>query len=259
LFAVSFITPDLRPGAIAVMLARKLLDAMQGLADIIVLAAAAGFVIGVLNVSGLSFVVTLQILAASGGMIFVMLLLTALLSILLGMGMPTVGVYILLATLIAPSLVELGIEPLAAHMFVLYFGILSMITPPVAIASFAAANIAGTSPWKTAFSSLRIGIGIYVIPFIFVLHPEMLTFKDISELWIVIPSTAILIVLLTAFSIGAFTGPMTATARASMLAVALALLASLLALGGTALTIWIAAAGGGLLLWAHLRTARALT
>jgi TRAP transporter 4TM/12TM fusion protein len=259
LFAVSFITPDLRPGATVVMLARKLLDAMQGLADIIVLAAAAGFVIGVLNVSGLSFVVTLQILAASGGMIFVMLLLTALLSILLGMGMPTVGVYILLATLIAPSLVELGIEPLAAHMFVLYFGILSMITPPVAIASFAAANIAGTSPWKTAFSSLRIGIGIYVIPFIFVLHPEMLTFKDISELWIVIPSTAILIVLLTAFSIGAFTGPMTATARASMLAVALALLASLLALGGTALTIWIAAAGGGLLLWAHLRTARALT
>ena len=226
---------------------------MQGLADIIVLAAAAGFVIGVLNVSGLSFVITLQILAASGGMIFVMLLLTALLSILLGMGMPTVGVYILLATLIAPSLVELGIEPLAAHMFVLYFGILSMITPPVAIASFAAANIAGTSPWKTAFSSLRIGIGIYVIPFIFVLHPEMLTFQDTSNLWVVLPSTAILIVLLTAFSIGAFTGPMTVTARATILAVALALLASLLTFGGSTVTLWVASLGGAALLWVSLR------
>lgn len=253
LFVVSFITPNLRPGATARMLARKLLEAMQGLADIIVLAAAAGFVIGVLNVSGLSFVITLQILAASGGMIFVMLLLTALLSILLGMGMPTVGVYILLATLIAPSLVELGIEPLAAHMFVLYFGILSMITPPVAIASFAAANIAGTSPWKTAFSSLRIGIGIYVIPFIFVLNPEMLTFQDTSNLWVVLPSTAILIVLLTAFSIGAFTGPMTVTARATILAVALALLASLLTFGGSTVTLWVASLGGAALLWVSLR------
>ncbi|MEK9961566.1 MAG: TRAP transporter large permease subunit, partial [Rhodobiaceae bacterium] len=145
--------------------------------------------------SGLSFVLTLQILAASGGMIFVMLLLTALLSILLGMGMPTVGVYILLATLIAPSLVELGVTPLAAHMFVLYFGILSMITPPVAIASFAAANIANTSPWQTAFSSLRIGIGIYVIPFVFVLYPEMLTFQGDANLWMVVPSIMVVIIL----------------------------------------------------------------
>ncbi len=229
LFLVSFVAPGARPMRTAMMLGRHLLAAMQGLADIIVLAAAAGFVIGVLNVSGLSFVLTLQILAASGGMIFVMLLLTALLSILLGMGMPTVGVYILLATLIAPSLVELGVTPLAAHMFVLYFGILSMITPPVAIASFAAANIANTSPWQTAFSSLRIGIGIYVIPFVFVLYPEMLTFQDGADLWVVLPSILVVIILLTGCSIGALAGPISIPVRGILLALALLLLFNLFA------------------------------
>jgi len=229
LFLVSFIAPGARPMRTAMMLGKQLLAAMQGLADIIVLAAAAGFVIGVLNVSGLSFVLTLQILAASGGMIFVMLLLTALLSILLGMGMPTVGVYILLATLIAPSLVELGVTPLAAHMFVLYFGILSMITPPVAIASFAAANIANTSPWQTAFSSLRIGIGIYVIPFVFVLYPEMLTFQDGADLWMVLPSIIAVIILLTGCSIGALAGPISIPVRVVLLALGMLLLFNLLA------------------------------
>jgi TRAP transporter 4TM/12TM fusion protein len=229
LFLVSFIAPGARPMKTALMLGRQLLAAMRGLADIIVLAAAAGFVIGVLNVSGLSFVLTLQILAASGGMIFVMLLLTALLSILLGMGMPTVGVYILLATLIAPSLVELGVTPLAAHMFVLYFGILSMITPPVAIASFAAANIANTSPWQTAFSSLRIGIGIYVIPFVFVLYPEMLTFQGDANLWMVVPSIMVVIILLTGSSIGALAVPISMSARVVLLALGMLLLFNLFA------------------------------
>jgi len=230
LFVVSFIAPGMRPARTAFMLIRKLLDAMEGLADIIVLAAAAGLVIGVLNISGLSFVVTLQILALSGGMVFLMLLLTALLSILLGMGMPTVGVYILLATLIAPSLVELGVQPLAAHMFVLYFGILSMITPPVAIASFAAANIARTSPWKTAFASLRIGIGIYIIPFVFALHPELLTFESWTAALGTLASTSLVILLLTAASIGALTAPLTSAWRAATALLAMLILANLLVL-----------------------------
>jgi TRAP-type uncharacterized transport system fused permease subunit len=87
--------------------------------------------------------------------------------IILGMGMPTVGVYILLATLVAPALIEMKIEPMAAHLFILYFGCLSMITPPVAIGAFAAANLAGADPMKTGFEAVRFGWLVFVIPFLF--------------------------------------------------------------------------------------------
>jgi TRAP-type uncharacterized transport system fused permease subunit len=95
-------------------------------------------------------------------------------SIVLGMGMPTVGVYVLLATLIAPAMVEAGVEPLAAHMFVLYFGMLSMVTPPIAIAAFTAANIAEASPWGTAVAAMKLGWTAYIVPFLFVLSPSLL-------------------------------------------------------------------------------------
>jgi TRAP-type uncharacterized transport system fused permease subunit len=88
--------------------------------------------------------------------------------------MPTVGVYILLATLVAPALIEMKIEPMAAHMFILYFGCLSMITPPVAIGAFAAANLAGADPMKTGFEAVRFGWLVFVIPFLFVFSGTLL-------------------------------------------------------------------------------------
>src|SRR3546814_16973323 len=108
-----------------------------------------GLVIGALNITGLSFGLTLQLLSASGNNLYVLLGVTAMVAVVLGMGMPTVGVYVILATLAAPALVEAGISAIPAHMFVMYFGMLSMITPPVALAAFAAANIAGPDPGKT--------------------------------------------------------------------------------------------------------------
>jgi len=104
----------------------------------------------------------------------VLLVLTAFISILLGMGMPTSAIYLLLATMIAPSLVKLGVHPIAAHMFVLYFGLMSMITPPVAIAAFTAANLAGSKPMETGFTAVRLGWIAYIIPFVFVLSPSLL-------------------------------------------------------------------------------------
>lgn len=151
------------------------LRAMDGVAEIVMLSAAAGLVIGVLNLTGISFAITMQIFELSGGSLAFLLLLSALLSLLLGMGLPTVGVYILLATLVAPAMTKLGVSPLAAHFFVMFFGMLSMITPPVAIASFAAASIAGHSPWATSMTTLRLGIGLYLIPIAFVLNPVLLT------------------------------------------------------------------------------------
>lgn len=142
--------------------------------DIFMVAAGAGIVIATLNYTGLGFGLTLAMVHLSGDNLVVLLLIAALASIVLGMGMPTTGVYILLATLIAPALIQMGVTPMAAHLFILYFGCLSMITPPVAIGAFAAANIARADPLATALEAVRFGWAVFIIPFLFVLSPSLL-------------------------------------------------------------------------------------
>ena len=105
---------------------------------------------------------------------FVLLLLIAVLAFVLGIGLPTVSVYILTATLLAPALVKLGVTPMAAHMFVMYNGMLSMITPPVAFAAYAAANIARTDGWTTGWVACLVGWSTFILPFLFVLTPSLL-------------------------------------------------------------------------------------
>jgi TRAP transporter 4TM/12TM fusion protein len=153
---------------------RAILDTGRAALDIILIGAAAGMVVGALSISGISFGLTLQLIALSGGSLFILLLLTALISIILGMGMPTVSVYVLTATLLAPSLIKLGVTPMAAHMYVMYFGMLSMITPPVAIAAYAAANIARVSGWTTGWTAIMVGWSTFFIPFLFVMEPSLL-------------------------------------------------------------------------------------
>ena len=153
-------------------------DAGFAVLGIILITAAAGLIIGVLNLSGLSFGLTLVLVELSQHSLLLLLVVAALVSIVLGMGMPTIGVYVLLAALVAPSMVELGIEPIAAHLFVLYFGMMSMITPPVAIAAFAAASLAESKPLRTAFESMRFGWLAYVVPFLFVASPSLLLIGD---------------------------------------------------------------------------------
>ena len=142
--------------------------------DLFLTLAAAGFVIGVLNATGLSFALTLLLVKLAGANLFLLLLVGGGIGIILGMGMPTTAVYILLATLIAPSIVETGVPKLAAHMFVLYFGMLSMITPPVALAAYAAANISKAGVMETGWAACRIGWVKFVLPFMFVLSPTLL-------------------------------------------------------------------------------------
>jgi TRAP transporter 4TM/12TM fusion protein len=153
---------------------RAVLDTGRAALDIVLIGAAAGMVVGALNISGISFGLTLQLIAISGESLIVLLLLTAVISIILGMGMPTISVYVLTATLLAPSLVKLGVTPMAAHMYVMYFGMLSMITPPVAIAAYAAANIARVSGWTTGWTAMVVGWSTFFIPFLFVLEPSLL-------------------------------------------------------------------------------------
>lgn len=179
-------------------------DTGRSALDLIIVCAAAGIIIGVLNISGLAFNLTLNIVAASGNSVIVLAVITALISVVLGMGMPTVGVYILLATLVAPALVEVGVPVIAAHLFVFYFGLLSMITPPVALASFAAANIAGASSWATSMESMKLAWPAYIVPFLFIFTPA-LTFDGTWQqiLWTL--GTAILgIYMVTAAIVGFF-------------------------------------------------------
>jgi TRAP-type uncharacterized transport system fused permease subunit len=130
--------------------------------------------VGIMSISGLAFGMTLQLVALSGDNVFLLLLLIAVLAFLLGIGLPTVSVYILTATLLAPALIKLGVTPMAAHMFVMYNGILSMITPPVAFAAYAAANIARTDGWTTGWIACLVGWSTFVLPFLFVLTPSLL-------------------------------------------------------------------------------------
>jgi len=153
----------------------KLLEVTgRGLLEIGVITAAAGFIIGVLQLSGLGFRFSLGLASLAGGNVFVLLVLVAIACIILGMGMPTAAVYILLAVLACPGLIELGVDPLAAHLFVFYFGILSMITPPVCLATYAAASIAGSDFMKTAVTGMRLAVVAYVVPFLFVYSPALL-------------------------------------------------------------------------------------
>src|SRR6188472_4574642 len=142
--------------------------------DIILIGAAAGIMVGIMSISGLAFGMTMQLLTLSGENVFLLLLLIAVLAFVLGIGLPTVSVYILTATLLAPALIKLGVTPMAAHMFVMYNGMLSMITPPVAFAAYAAANIARTDGWTTGWIACVVGWSTFILPFLFVLTPSLL-------------------------------------------------------------------------------------
>jgi TRAP transporter 4TM/12TM fusion protein len=160
------------------MSARAVIHAVigTGLAslDILMIAAAAGLITGILQATGLGFALTLLLVKIGGGNLVLLLVIAALLCIVLGMGMPTIGVYVLLAVLVAPSLVELGFPPLAAHMFILYLGMMSMLTPPVAIGAFFAASLAGAEPMRTGFTAMRFGWTAYIVPFLFMFSPSLL-------------------------------------------------------------------------------------
>ena len=192
--------------------------------DIIAITAAAGIIIGILDRSGLSFGLGFVLVQFGENSLFLLLLLTAGVSILLGMGMPTTGVYFLLAALAAPPLIKLGVEPIAAHMYVLYFGMLSMITPPVAIAAFTAANLSGAGPMATALSAVRFGWPAYVVPFLFVLSPTLLMQGDSVSVLLAAATAVLGVAAVTSALAGYALKPLGPAARLAIGAAGLALL-----------------------------------
>jgi TRAP transporter 4TM/12TM fusion protein len=194
-----------------------LLDAFRatgiGVIEVILITAGAGFVIGVLSVSGLGFNLTLALVQVGAGSLFTLLVLSALVCIVLGMGLPTAGVYVLLAALVAPALVEVGVLPIAAHMYVMYFGMMSMITPPVAIAAYVAAGIARADPMRTGWEACRFGWSAFVVPFLFVFSPTLLLIGPAPEVALALVTATLGIWLASIGTIGYFLRPMGAGLR----------------------------------------------
>jgi TRAP transporter 4TM/12TM fusion protein len=136
--------------------------------------AGAGIVIGVVTLTGLGLRFSSFVVDMAGGQLFPALVLTMIVAIVLGMGLPPVAAYLIQAALLAPTLVQLGVPVLAAHLFCFYFAIVSNITPPVALAAYAGATVAGSDPFRTALTAMRLGIAAYIVPFMFVYGPALI-------------------------------------------------------------------------------------
>ncbi|MDR8018181.1 TRAP transporter permease [Nesterenkonia aerolata] len=161
-------------------------DILQALEDgtrsaigVAVACASVGVIVGVVSLSGFGLTLAGAIVSLSGGVLFWTLVMTMIACLVLGMGLPSIPAYIVTATMAAPALTELGVEPLVAHLFVFYFGLFANITPPVALAAFAAAGISGGSPMRTGFAALKLAAAGFVLPYMFVYDPNLLM-RDVT-------------------------------------------------------------------------------
>lgn len=178
--ALVYLSPATRPSLQAV---RKMVDgAGRGAVQVAAACAAAGIVVGVASLTGIGLRMSELIVTLSNGNLLAALGLTAVGSIVLGMGLPTTAAYVVLAALGAPALVELGVPLLGAHLFIFYFGCISNVTPPVSLAAFAAAGIAGASPVRTAFSAAVLASAGFIVPFMFIYGPPLLLDGSIAEI-----------------------------------------------------------------------------
>jgi TRAP transporter 4TM/12TM fusion protein len=208
--------------------------------DIIAITAIAGILIGAMNLTGVAFSLTQQLIGVSGGSLPLLLLITGLTAFVLGLPLPTVGVYVILATLAAPALVQAGISPMQAHMFVLFNGLLGMVTPPVALAAFAAATIAKADQWKTGWVATRMSWCCYLIPFLFAYTPALVMRGDPVSILLSLSVTLLGILMGTMAVVGFFTATIPALYRIGYGMIALMLLAQPAMFDGA---VWLNVAG----------------
>jgi TRAP transporter 4TM/12TM fusion protein len=162
-------------------LSKALQEGGTGLISVAVPCAAAGIIIGVVNLTGLGTRLTDGLMVIAGGNVYIALALTMISSLILGMGMPTTPAYLVQVALVIPALVSMGIPVIVAHLFSFYFACISLITPPVAITAYAAAAIAGSDVWKTGWKAFQLGIAAYIVPYMFVFNPGILTMGTPSD------------------------------------------------------------------------------
>ena len=230
---------------------REILDCVRSTGensvDIVIIGGMAGIIMGVMGSSGLGDGLTFVLIQLGEGNLPALLFLTALICIVLGMSMPTTAIYLLVAAIAAPPLVKLGINPIAAHMYVFYFGVVSLITPPVAVAAFVAAHLAGAKPMETAVASVRIGWTALVVPVMFVMSPNLLLQGGIWDAILAVVTAVAGVWLATGGLIGYMFGPMRFLIRIAHGVAGIALLVPTQSFDGAG---WVELAGfiGGLVL-----------
>lgn len=211
---VSWLSPH-KMGVAAILRALQLAGTMA--IQIIAVCACAGLIVGVISLTGVGARFSSLLLGLAGVSQLLALVFAMLISILLGMGMPTTAAYAVAASVVAPGLINIGIEPLVAHFFVFYFAVVSAITPPVALASYAAAGISGDNAMGTSVASFKIGLAAFIVPFMFFYSPAMLMEGSWLQILRVGVTATLGIVLLAATVQAWFFGPVKAWQRLVML------------------------------------------
>ena len=201
-----------------------LVDGAKNTLAVAAACACAGIVIGVIALTGAGIQFTSMVLAAARDSLIPALSLTMVAGIILGMGMPTTAAYIMQAALLIPALIKLGVVPIAAHMFVFYFAIISAITPPVAMAVYAAAGIGKTPLWPTGMAAMRLGATGFIVPFMFVYGPSLLFVGTWGEILTTIASACVGVTCLAASLHGWLLGPARVWQRVLLFAAAVNLI-----------------------------------
>jgi TRAP transporter 4TM/12TM fusion protein len=237
--------------------AAAIVETGRTMLDLTAITALAGLVVGALQLSGFASKLPLLLVGLAGGHVLGLLGLTAAVCIVLGMSLPTTVVYVTLAVLVGPGLTQLGILPLAAHLFLFYFGMLSLITPPDCLATYAAAAIARADLWRTGWAGMRLGIVAYVVPFAFVFQPALLGKARALDVAVAVVAAAGGVIILAAGCVGHLFRPLSWARRGVLI------VAGLLALGlagGPARALGAVGLAAGLLLvsweWAMTRPSR---
>lgn len=224
-----------------------LLGSVMLLVELTAILAAVGLIVGALSMTGMAGTIVNDLVFMAGGSTLVLLVMGAITSFIMGIGMTVTAAYIFLAIILAPALIQGGLSPMSVHLFILYWGMMSFITPPVALGAYAAAALAGSSPLRTGLEAMRLGSIIYFIPFFFVLNPALILQGTWAEVLLSIGSVAIGIVLvagaLQGFVVGL--GNLTGNGLAGL---------PVRVLFGTA-GIGLAIPGGGLIPWTNLQGA----
>ncbi len=153
----------------------------EGMLEVGVVCCAAGLIIGIVSLTGLGFTFSQALVSLAGKSTLLLLVFGAMGAIILGMGMTVTAAYLLMVVLIAPALIQLGIAPLNAHLFVFYFAVMSFLTPPICLAVYAAASLAGADMMKTAYQAIKLGIAAYIVPFLFAYHPSLLLQGNMAD------------------------------------------------------------------------------
>jgi TRAP-type uncharacterized transport system fused permease subunit len=188
-------------------------EGSKAVVPIAIACAAAGIIAGTLGITGLGSKISSLIIVASGGYTFLALLFTMLTAIILGMGLPTTAAYLILATVVAPALANMGVPLLTAHLFVFFYGCVSTITPPVALASYVAAGIAKADINKVGWTAFMYGITCYILPFMFFYGPGLLMQGEVSGIIMAVASGALGVFCIASSVVGYMRHDLTPLAR----------------------------------------------